>query len=453
MKRKSISFLLLSVSAIVFLSVLGCGGGGGGGGGTVEPILPSSADLSLTKTVNIPTPDVDTDVVFTITVSNAGPASATGVLVTDQLPSGFTYVSDSSSSAYNPVTGVWSVGTLAVGANRSIDITATVKGAGNFTNIAEVTAANQSDPDSKPGNGVPNEDDFASATAAPPGIKVSINQIQTDCTTTPGSTDVTAFVTVTDQIGDTVSTLTKNDFTVSEDQTPLAADEFDVEFAEQVPIPLSVSIVMDYSGSIINSGIISDVEKAVIDFIDLMAAVDRGEIIKFDQSVEVVQSFTAIKDALRAAVVKPYNATGGTALYDAIIKGINDTKSEPNTNRKAVIAITDGLNDVGVVNNVGPVIKAAQDNNIPIFTIAVGTKINLVDLTRLADETGGLVYQSTDVNTAEEIYQQLADTLIINQFVFTYNSSLTGGTPATLTIGADFNGLTDSDTRQFTSCP
>ena len=416
-----------------------------------EPVLPSSADLSLTKTVDIATPDIDTNVVFTITVSNAGPATATGVLVTDQLPSGFTY-SDSSSSAYNPVTGVWSVGTLAIGANRSIDITATVKEAGNFTNIAEVTAANQSDPDSKPGNGVPNEDDFASATAAPLGIKVSINQIQTDCTTTPGSTDVTAFVTVTDQIGNTVSTLTKNDFTVSENQTPLAADEFDVEFAEQVPIPLSVSIVMDYSGSIINSGIISDVEKAVIDFIDLMAAVDRGEIIKFDQSVEVMQSFTAIKDALRAAVVKPYNATGGTALYDAIIKSINDTKSEPNTNRKAVIAITDGLNDVGVVNNVGPVIKAAQDNNIPIFTIAVGTKINLVDLTLLADETGGLVYQSTDVNTAEEIYQQLAETLIINQFVFTYNSSLTGGTP-NLTIGADFNGLTDSDTRQFTSCP
>ena len=452
MKRKSISFLLLSVSAMVFLSLLGCGGGGGGGASDIPPVvIPTDADLSLTKTVDIPTPDIGTDVVFTITASNAGPARATGVLVTDQLPSGFTYVGDTSGGAYNPVTGVWTVGTLAIGASRSMNITATVEATGNYTNIAEVTAANQSDPDSKPGNGVPNEDDFASATAAPPGIKVSINQVQTDCATTPGSTDVTAFVTVTDQLGDAVSTLTKNDFTVTENQTLLTADEFDVEFAEQVPIPLSVSIVMDYSGSIINSGIIAEVENAVINFIDLMGTVDRGEIIKFDQTVVVEQGFTADKDALRNAVNRPYNTTGGTALYDAIIKSINDTKSEPNTNRKAVIAITDGLNDAGVVRTIDPVIKAANDNNIPIFTIGVGTKINQADLTRLADETGGLYYQ--DLNTTEEIYQQLAETLIINQFVFTYNSSLTGGTPATLTIGADFNGLTDSDTRQFTTCP
>ena len=90
MKLKSrIISLSLSVAASIFLVMVGCGGGGGGGGSA--PILPTSADVSLTKTVNNSAPNVGDDVVFTITVSNAGPAIATGVIVTDKLPSGFTY--------------------------------------------------------------------------------------------------------------------------------------------------------------------------------------------------------------------------------------------------------------------------------------------------------------------------------------------------------------------------
>ena len=38
----------------------------------------SVADLSLSKTVNTTTPNVGTNVVYTITVSNAGPSGATG---------------------------------------------------------------------------------------------------------------------------------------------------------------------------------------------------------------------------------------------------------------------------------------------------------------------------------------------------------------------------------------
>ncbi|MCH7403747.1 DUF11 domain-containing protein, partial [Belliella kenyensis] len=59
-------------------------------------ILPPcpSADLSINKTVDDLTPNVGSNVVFTLTASNAGPSAATGVVVTDQLPSGYAYVSD-----------------------------------------------------------------------------------------------------------------------------------------------------------------------------------------------------------------------------------------------------------------------------------------------------------------------------------------------------------------------
>ena len=68
---------------------------------------PDEADLSLDKTVDISSPDdFGDEVTFTITVSNAGPDDATGVEVTDLLPSGLDYVSDTpSQGTYNPTGG------------------------------------------------------------------------------------------------------------------------------------------------------------------------------------------------------------------------------------------------------------------------------------------------------------------------------------------------------------
>jgi uncharacterized repeat protein (TIGR01451 family) len=125
-----------------------------------------SADLSLTKAVDNYTPDIGSNVDFTLTVSNSGPDGATGLEVTDLLPTGYTYVSDTPSvGTYNSGSGVWTIGNLANGANATLIITATVNAAGNYTNSAEVTAVNETDPDSTPGDGV--GDDFDSVTTTP----------------------------------------------------------------------------------------------------------------------------------------------------------------------------------------------------------------------------------------------------------------------------------------------
>ncbi|HEU4402060.1 MAG TPA: OmpA family protein, partial [Candidatus Polarisedimenticolia bacterium] len=126
------------------------------------------ADLSLTKTSSNPSPNVGSNVTFTLTVSNAGPNGATGVTVSDPLPSGYTYVSDTGGGAYNQGSGIWTVGALAIGASATLDITATVLASGSYTNGAQVQASNQPDSDSTPGNGVGNgEDDQASVTLTP----------------------------------------------------------------------------------------------------------------------------------------------------------------------------------------------------------------------------------------------------------------------------------------------
>ena len=118
-------------------------------------------DLELTMQASEPTPSGE--VVFTITVENVGSAAATNVRVADTLPSGLTFVT-ASSSDYDEGTGVWNVGSLGAEQTATLSITTQVNATGQFTNTAEISAIDQSDIDSIPGNNDPSEDDQASAT-------------------------------------------------------------------------------------------------------------------------------------------------------------------------------------------------------------------------------------------------------------------------------------------------
>ncbi len=85
------------------------------------------ADLSLLKTVDNNNPNNGDIINFTITVTNHGPANATGVEATDLLPAGFNYQSDNpSQGSYNHTTGVWTIGSLAANASASLIITVKV---------------------------------------------------------------------------------------------------------------------------------------------------------------------------------------------------------------------------------------------------------------------------------------------------------------------------------------
>lgn len=86
-----------------------------------------SADLSISKTASSYSGNNGDVITFTITVTNHGPSPATGIKVTDVLPSGLNYTSHNASQGnYNTGTGVWSVGSLGNGASATLQMTTTV---------------------------------------------------------------------------------------------------------------------------------------------------------------------------------------------------------------------------------------------------------------------------------------------------------------------------------------
>ena len=104
------------------------------------PCVEAAPDLALSKSVNPASVPVGQNAVFTLNVTNNGPGAATNVVVTDTLPSGLAYVSNTCGATFAAPTLTWNVGGLADGAGAACDVTVTVTGEGTLTNNAVVTA-------------------------------------------------------------------------------------------------------------------------------------------------------------------------------------------------------------------------------------------------------------------------------------------------------------------------
>src|SRR5262249_20120326 len=116
---------------------------------TAETPVDTRADVAVTETIAPTTAVVGDLVVMTITATNNGPNQASGVVVTDVLPAGLSFLLSTRNDAgsYDPVTGAWTVGTLANGQSATLTLRAQVTQAGTITNIAAKTDQNEPDPD------------------------------------------------------------------------------------------------------------------------------------------------------------------------------------------------------------------------------------------------------------------------------------------------------------------
>jgi uncharacterized repeat protein (TIGR01451 family) len=116
---------------------------------TVSAIVsvPEAVNVVLNSTTSNSSPSVGEEFNYTVTATNNGPNTATGVQVKDVIPAGLTFNGYSATQGtYDSTTGIWNVGTLVNGSSATLVlfVTPTSSVAGTtVTNIATLTAVNQ----------------------------------------------------------------------------------------------------------------------------------------------------------------------------------------------------------------------------------------------------------------------------------------------------------------------
>ena len=109
--------------------------------------VPTSADIQVNQSYTTYTQNGAQYVTYTITVTNNGPDNASGIKITDKLPTGLQYASSSApaGTTYTSSTGVWTIGTLNNGTTLILTITAKITGTGTIKNRAYLSAKAQDD--------------------------------------------------------------------------------------------------------------------------------------------------------------------------------------------------------------------------------------------------------------------------------------------------------------------
>jgi len=156
-------------------------------------------------------------------------------------------------------------------------------------------------------------------------------------------------------------------------------------------LPVSLGLVVDNSRSIEPRK--ARLDAAALSFVDKSNPEDETFIIHFDSEVRLSRSFTHDRMSLHhdLAGAKPY---GETALYDAIMTGL-DTMNEASYSKKALLVITDGI-DNRSQSTLEQVVARASRDDVMIFPVGLLSQSGGLkaedSLIKIAEATGGRAY-------------------------------------------------------------
>ena len=140
-------------------------------------------------------------------------------------------------------------------------------------------------------------------------------------------------VTVTDKLNRFVLGLQKADFHLFEDGIEQTLAHFDGEDA-----PLSIGILFDQSCSMADK--IHSSSDAATQLLNVLNKDDEAFLVEFADTAKVAMGFTGNIEGIRGSL-KSAQASGLTAMLDAIDAGLVEMKKAKN-NRKAIIVVSDG---------------------------------------------------------------------------------------------------------------
>ncbi|MDO4995772.1 MAG: VWA domain-containing protein [Bacilli bacterium] len=151
-------------------------------------------------------------------------------------------------------------------------------------------------------------------------------------------------------------------------------------YIESLRKPTHVVFCLDYSGSMSGTGkeeltaamdYILNYETASKDKLQFSEK-DKITIIPFASTVRDVWSSNGYNTGDLIDNIHNENPSGTTALYDAVIKGLNILDEESDDYTKTIIAMTDGNVNVGTFSELRAVYNKKEDK-VPIYSITFGS--------------------------------------------------------------------------------
>jgi Ca-activated chloride channel homolog len=216
--------------------------------------------------------------------------------------------------------------------------------------------------------------------------------------------EVVLHATVFDEEHHLVSGLDRNAFSVIENGTPQPITSFRRE-----DTPVALGIVVDNSGSMRDKR--EKVNQAVLNLIRASNPHDEIFVVNFSQKSYLDQDFTSDVNLLQAALHQ-VSARGSTALYDAIVASAVHLKNNSNLEKKVLLVITDGQDNMSEETLQEASRRLEQANGPTLYAIGLlggGMQRSGRDaLQDLAGDTGGVAYFPQSLDDVDNITRTVA---------------------------------------------
>lgn len=225
-------------------------------------------------------------------------------------------------------------------------------------------------------------------------------------------------VTVTDKAKRFVTGLEAEDFAVYEDGV-----QQDVKFFESSAVPIDLIILLDTSSSMRHR--MELVHEAALGFLKSLRAGDRGAVVAFSDSVQVLQPLTGDRGALESAV-RSTEAGGATALHNAIYVALKQFGRATGTDirRQALAVLSDG-DDTASLIGFEDVLEVARKSRVSIYPIALSPELHVersasgspifsqsqYSMRTLAQETGAQAFFPESARQLGAVYDAIAEEL------------------------------------------
>lgn len=211
---------------------------------------------------------------------------------------------------------------------------------------------------------------------------------------TSGVNVVEVYATVTDESGEPIRGLTREDFGIREDNQPQAISTFAAG-----DFPLSVAVAIDRSFSMASGGRLAAAKSAGKAFLNELRPEDEALVLAIGSSVETVAP-PSTRRAEQVDAIERLAPWGTTGLHDAIIAGIDGVQAAKG--RRALVLLSDG-DDRFSKATAAEALSHARGSDVMVYPIALGrTRPSL--FVELAALTGGRSFHVREP-------KQLPDTL------------------------------------------